>query len=100
YQLTQAMLGADLARPDGVLASRLDAMPDRRWLDLLGVRWVLASRVKDDTRGAVYYDRGVTATLYPGQRLTLGSLPLGEFTKLGMISSLAPLPRPAAPGPG
>ncbi|HZO26384.1 MAG TPA: YfhO family protein [Chloroflexota bacterium] len=105
YQLTQAMLGSNRARPDGVLASRLDAMPEARWLDLLGVRWVLASRVKDDTRGAVYYDRGVTTTIYPGQSLTLGRLPLGAFDKLGIISSLAPLPpsshplyRPAEPG--
>ena len=92
YQLTQAMVGPERARPDGVLASRLDAMPDARWLDLLGVRWVLASRVKDDTRGAVYYDRGVTATLHPQRALTLGPLPQGEFTKLDIISSLAPLP--------
>jgi len=87
YALTRAMLGDERARPDGVLASRLDALPEDRWLDLLGVRWVLASRAKDLTRGAIYYDRAVTATLRPGQRLELGSLPLGEFTRLGMISS-------------
>ena len=91
YQFAQAMLGSERARPDGVLASRLDAMPEARWLDLLGVRWVLASRVKDDSRGAIYYDRGATATLHPGQASRLGSLPLGEFTKLGIVSSLAPV---------
>ena len=89
YQFTQAMLGAERARPDGVMASRLDAMPDGRWLDLLGVRWVLASRVKDDTRGAVYYDRGVSVALRPGQAISLSALPGGEFTTLGMISSVS-----------
>jgi len=82
------MLGEDRARPDGVLASRLDTLPEDRWLDLLGVRWVLASRAKDLTRGAIYYDRAVTATLRPGQTVRLGSLPLGEFTRLGMISTV------------
>jgi hypothetical protein len=97
YQLTQAMLGAEQARPDGVLASRLDAMPEQRWLDLLGVRWVVASRVKDDAQGAIYYDRGVSVTLRPGQTLALGSLPLGEFTTLGLVSSLGPPASPPLP---
>ena len=97
YQFAQAMLGSERARPDGVLASRLDAMPEARWLDLLGVRWVVASRVKDDSRGAVYYDRGVSVTLAPGQSLTLRSLPLGAFTKLGIVSSLGPVQRAARP---
>jgi hypothetical protein len=88
YAFTRAMLGDTRARPDGVLASRLDALPEDRWLDLLGVRWVLASRAKDLTRGAIYYDRAVTATLRPGQTVTLSSLPLGEFTTLGMISTV------------
>jgi len=87
YQLAQAMLGPERARPDGVLASRLDALPEARWLDLLGVRWVLASRVKDDTRGAVYYDRGVSVSLRPGQTIRLSALPGGELTRLGLISS-------------
>jgi hypothetical protein len=95
YDFTRAMLGDARARPDGVLASRLDALPEDRWLDLLGVRWVLASRAKDLTRGAVYYDRAVTATLRPGQMVTLGSLPLTGFTRLGMISSVT---GPAAAG--
>ncbi|MGE3909347.1 MAG: YfhO family protein [Chloroflexota bacterium] len=86
---TRAMLG-ERARPDGVLISRLDAMPASRWLDLLGVRWVLAGRVKDDTRGVVYYDRGVSRLLRPGERMVLDGLPLGHMTKLGMISSVAP----------
>jgi hypothetical protein len=88
YELTRAMLGP-AARPDGVLASRLDTLPESRWLDLLGVRWALASRVKDDERGAVYFDRAVTATLGPGQTLRLAPLPAGDFTKLALISSTA-----------
>jgi hypothetical protein len=95
YDFTRAMLGDARARPDGVLASRLDALPEDRWLDLLGVRLVLASRAKDLTRGAIYYDRAVTATLRPGQRVALESLPLGEFTRLGMISTVTGT---AAPG--
>jgi hypothetical protein len=89
YAFARAMLGEERARPDGVLASRLDALPDARWLDLLGVKRILASRAKDVTRGAIYYDRAVSATLAPGQRLTLAALPDGEFTRLGLISTVS-----------
>jgi hypothetical protein len=92
YDFGKAMLGDEQARPDGVLASRLDVLPDARWLDLLGVRWAIASRVKDDTRGAIYYDRAVTRTLQPGESFTLTALPGGSFTTLGMISSVASIP--------
>ena len=88
-QLTSAMLGADRARPDGVLASRLDVLPEARWLDLLGVRYVLASKAKDATREVIYLDRAVSVALQPGERLDLGSLPLGEFTRLVLLSSYA-----------
>ncbi len=87
YQLASAMLGPDRARPDGVLAGRLDSFPEPRWLDLLGVRYVLAGRVKDLTRDALYYDRAISVRLQPGERLELAALPLGEFNRLGMISS-------------
>jgi len=89
YTLTRAMLGAERARPDGVLASRLDTFPDQKWLDLFGIRWVLTSRVKDDTRGAIYYDRAISVTLQPGESWSLVGLPRGEFTKVGIISSVA-----------
>ena len=88
YALSRAMLGEERARPDGVLASRLDALPESRWLDLLGVRWVLASRVKDLTRGAIAYDRAISVSLRPGQQLSLTALPAGEFTRLGIISTV------------
>jgi hypothetical protein len=88
YDLGKAMLGSERARPDGVLSSRLDALPESRWLDLMGVRWAVASRVKDDSRGAIYYDRAITRTLRPGQSFTLTALPGGSFTTLGMISSV------------
>jgi len=86
-RLGGAMLGPDRVRPDGVLASRLDHLPERRWLDLLGVRYILAGRVKDLIRGAIYFDRAVTARLRPGQQLELHNLPGGQFNRLGLISS-------------
>ena len=86
-QLTGAMLGADRVRPDGVLASRLDALPEPRWLDLMGVRYVIAGRAKDASREVIELDRAVSVTLRPGERLELGSLPLGELTRLFLLSS-------------
>lgn len=84
---TGAMLGPERARPDGVLASRLDALPDARWLDLMGVRYVVASKAKDASQEVVELDRAVSVTLGPGERLELGSLPLGELTRLMLLSS-------------
>jgi hypothetical protein len=95
-KLPGAMLGPDRVRPDGVLASRLDRLPEARWLDLLGVRYVLAGRIKDITRDGLYYDRALTATLRPGQRLELRSLPLGEFNRLGVMSSYRGPSRPGS----
>ncbi|MCC6271423.1 MAG: hypothetical protein IT190_09105, partial [Microbacteriaceae bacterium] len=89
YTLTRAMLGSERARPDGVLASRLDAMPAAKWLDLFGVRWVLTSRVKDDSQGAIYYDRAMSVNLGPGESWALTALPRGDLTKVGLISSVA-----------
>ena len=85
-RLTEAMLPGR-ARLDGALASRLDALPEDRWLDLLGVRYVLASRIKDLSVDGLLFDRAVTATLRPGERRELTGLPLGEFTRLGLLSS-------------
>ncbi|MFN8524736.1 MAG: YfhO family protein [Chloroflexota bacterium] len=89
-RFSRAMLG-DRARPDGVLLSRLDRFPDDRWLDLMGVRVGLAGRVKDETRGALYFDRAVSRRLEPGDVIEFGGLPLGELTRLALVSShLAP----------
>lgn len=100
YSLTRAMLGSERARPDGVVASRLDVMPSAKWLDLFGVRWVVASRVKDETRGAVYYDRAMTVTLQPGQSWSLDGLPGGAFTTVGIVSSVATPPGTTGPAIG
>ncbi len=85
-KLMGALLG-ERVRSDGVLASRLDHLPPARWLDLLGVRYVLAARVKDLTEGGLYYDRAVTVSLQPGERVELHGLPDGAFTRLGLLSS-------------
>jgi hypothetical protein len=86
-RLTGAMIGEEHVRPDGVLISRLDHLPAARWLDLLGVRYVLAGKIKDVTRDALYYDRALTVTLRPDERLDLTSLPRGDLSRLGIISS-------------
>lgn len=87
--LTSAMLGPERARQDGVLISRLDHLPERRWLDLLGVRYVLAGRAKDASHDGLAFDRAVTLTLRSGERATLANLPLGSFNRVGLLSSLS-----------
>ncbi|MDP8923092.1 MAG: SMC-Scp complex subunit ScpB, partial [Chloroflexota bacterium] len=93
---TGAMLGSERVRPDGVLASRLDALPEPRWLDLMGVRYVVAGKAKDASRDVFYLDRAISVALGPGERLELGALPLGEFTRLMLLSSYTG-PAPAGP---
>ena len=88
YVLSRAMLGEERARPDGVLASRSTRCPSRAGSTCWGCAGLLASRAKDVTRGAIYYDRAISVSLRPGQQLSLTALPGGEFTKLGLISSV------------
>ncbi|HYN87775.1 MAG TPA: hypothetical protein VER55_04570, partial [Ardenticatenaceae bacterium] len=69
YTTLQTLLPLTKVVPDGRLRERLTAIPDRRWLDLLGVEWVVADKVRDLWIEGVYHDLGTPRVLRPGETL-------------------------------
>lgn len=60
---------------DGRLRENLTVIPERRWLALLGVRFLLTDKTEDAWVDDIFYDRQFRSELLPGQRLALAWLP-------------------------
>jgi hypothetical protein len=60
---------------DGRLRENLSAIPDERWLSLLGVRFLVTDKTMDTWVEDVFYDRQFRPALEPGQHLDIGWLP-------------------------
>jgi hypothetical protein len=73
--------------PDVPLRTNLDQAPPLRLADLLNVRYLLGSKIQDTTIDGVYYDRGVSMILNPGQTEQLTRLPRVTTDAIGLISS-------------
>jgi hypothetical protein len=71
---------------DGRLRENLDAIPEDRWLALLGVQWLITDKTGDRWVDDVVYDRQFRPALAPGVHLSLGWLP-ADFTadSLGLL---------------
>lgn len=88
-RLAEVLIQPEEVRADGMLRSRLTEVPSLAKLDLLGVDWVVASKITDATIDGVYYDRAISLHLAPGERRTISSVP-EDFTasELGVLSFL------------
>ena len=75
--------------PDGRLREQLRSTPPDRLLDLTGVRFIVTDKQRDLWAGDVYYDLEQTASLQPGESLTLdlASYPPFAATALGVVAS-------------
>jgi hypothetical protein len=75
--------------PDGRLREQLRTTPPDRLLDLTGVRFIVTDKQRDLWAGDVYYDLEQTATLQPGESLTLDLASYASFaaTALGLVAS-------------
>ena len=71
--------------PDGRLRESLPAIPEQRWLDLMGVRYLITDKVGDDWYGGVFYDLGWATPLNRGESVTVGVLSDFEATALGVV---------------
>jgi hypothetical protein len=90
YGMLQSLFLPPEARlPDGRLREQLRATPPDRLLDLTGVRFIVTDKQRDLWAGDVYYDLEQTASLQPGESLTLdlASYPLFAATALGVVAS-------------
>src|SRR5581483_5181311 len=95
--LSGVLVPPDRVRSDGVLLSRLSSLPADRYLDLLNVRYVVDSRLRDTTVGGVSFDRSIVASLAPGQQLELGRLPGYPVDGVALLSAVE---GPRAPAVG
>ncbi|MBI4492481.1 MAG: YfhO family protein [Chloroflexi bacterium] len=93
-ELSKLLMPAEAVRSDGVWRSRLEFVPPPRLLDLLGVRSVLASNIRDATVDGVPHDRALAVPLAPGQATALRRLPEVQATALGVVSTFDGPPLP------
>lgn len=91
---------ADLLLPPGVntidgrLRESIDAIPDARWLDLFGVRYVITDKVGDQWLRhddiEVFFDLQHRAVLQPGESTTVGHVPPFAATELWIVADGEP----------
>ncbi|MHB0868445.1 MAG: YfhO family protein, partial [Chloroflexota bacterium] len=72
---------------DNQLRNNLTYAPPMQMLDLLNVRYLLATKLQDTRVDNVYYDRGISIILDPGQTERLRRMPDLSVTSIGLITS-------------
>lgn len=92
-EFMRLVVSEDEPRPDGVLRHRLHYLPDERLLDLMGVRWVLTSALREAHWDGVPFDRLATRRLGPGARYEL-PVPDVPASAVALLSAVA---RPELP---
>ncbi len=83
--------------PDGRLREYLTAVPEQRWLDLLGVEYLLTDRMNDRQAGGIHFDETWAISLEAGQTITIADLPDFEATGLALLIEAIPGGQSGAP---
>jgi len=86
--LQRLFLADEAVSMDGRLRENLPAIPDARWLNLFGVRYVITDKLHDAWLDDVFYDRQFGARLSAGEEAALAHVPAFEATALGLLVSL------------
>jgi hypothetical protein len=76
-------------RSDGVLRTRLIAVPETRYLDLLGIRTVIAGKAVDVELDGVRYDVATARTLRPGERFMIHLPQPLQISPIGLLASVS-----------
>jgi hypothetical protein len=76
-------------RSDGVLRTRLIAVPEARLLDLLGISAVIAGRAANVELDGVRYDVATARTLAPGDRVMVNLPGPLQISAIGLLASVA-----------
>ncbi len=82
-QLQGLFVPPEALLPDGRLREQLTQVPDDRLLDLTGVRFIITDKQRDLWADDVYYDLELSATLPPGETLTLNLTTCSENPDAG-----------------
>lgn len=76
---------------DGRLREHLDAIPEERWLDLFGARYIITDKVGDEWRRDVFFDmKHPTQVAQEGDPVTVGYIPPFEATEIWLIAEGSP----------
>ncbi len=76
---------------DGRLWETLSGLPEPRWLQLLGVRWIVMDRLRDVWVDGVFYDGNLTADACGPEPIEAGPFPPLEVTELRLrVTSALP----------
>ncbi|MFZ0548701.1 MAG: hypothetical protein WAM60_24840, partial [Candidatus Promineifilaceae bacterium] len=91
-EVTTLLLPEGVETTDGRLRENLDAVPDARWLDLFGARFIITDKVGDTWREVAsdqtaYFDLQLPQTLEPGQKTAVAYIPPFDATALFLIAS-------------
>jgi len=70
-----------LARPDCGGA----CIPDQRWLNLTGTRYLITDKVFDRVRDGIFYDTSFEVLILPGQSAAVSAVPAFESTALHIL---------------
>ncbi|MEM9777719.1 MAG: YfhO family protein, partial [Chloroflexota bacterium] len=71
---------------DGRLREHLDAIPADEWLDKFNVRYIITGTVGDVWVEDVFFDRQITASLEPNERLSIAWLPDFEADEIHLLT--------------
>jgi len=80
--LARRFVPADRLLRDGRLWESLPGIPEPRWLQVLGVRWIVTDRLRDEWVDGVFYDGGLTADACGPEPIAAGPFPSLEATEL------------------
>ncbi len=73
-------------QPDGRLREYLTGIPEQRWLDLMGIRYIITDRLNDPWIGDIQFDTSWTAHIGAGQTLAINGEPNFDATDVAVLS--------------
>ncbi len=83
--LQRLFLDEDAVSMDGRLRENLRTIPDGRWLNLFGVRYVITDKLRDAWLDGVFYDLQFRAHLSAGETAAVAHVPAFKATALGLV---------------
>jgi hypothetical protein len=85
-ELVRLILPSGVTTSDGRLREFVTAVPDKRWLDLFNVGYLITDKVGDAWHEGVFFDRQHAVTLQPGDSIAVAYLPDYEATELWLLA--------------
>jgi hypothetical protein len=89
-EMVKLLLPPGVTTTDGRLREFVTAVPEKRWLDLFNVHYLITDKVGDVWRDGVFFDLQHAVTLQPGESVSTGFLPRYEATAVWLLAEGGP----------